>query len=71
MLLFFIISGNPLIDDYGKNNFNAPGENGLEVQLPENMRHNLSTVMEKYRINTIASDIIPLNRMVPDSRFKG
>ncbi|KAL8620106.1 hypothetical protein ACOMHN_065226 [Nucella lapillus] len=64
-------TGNPLIDDYGKNNPMALGEGGVAVAVPEHMKQNVTAVLEKYHINVLASDVIPLNRKVPDSRFAG
>jgi len=49
----------------------APGEMGVEVVVPQHMKANVSAVLETYRINVLASDVIPLNRLVPDSRFPG
>ncbi|XP_070176382.1 polypeptide N-acetylgalactosaminyltransferase 13-like isoform X2 [Littorina saxatilis] len=64
-------TGNPLIDDYGSNNLMAPGEQGQAVTVPVNMQANVTAALETYRINVWASDVIPLNRLVPDSRFPG
>ncbi|XP_076465312.1 polypeptide N-acetylgalactosaminyltransferase 13-like isoform X2 [Babylonia areolata] len=64
-------TGNPLIDNYGQNNPMAPGEGGTAVVLPDSMKNNVSAAIEKYRINVLASDMVPLNRLVPDSRFPG
>ena len=49
----------------------APGEMGVEVVVPQHMKANVSAVLDTYRINVLASDVIPLNRLVPDSRFPG
>ena len=63
-------TGNLLIDEYGQNDLTFPGENGIPVPINENERQNVSDVMRKFRINVLASDKIPLNRIVPDSRPK-
>lgn len=62
--------GNPLIDNYGKNDPSAIGENGRGVAFESDDMEKVRTVLEKHRVNTLASDRIPLNRIVPDSRFK-
>lgn len=69
--IVFPATGNPLIDDYGKNDPLGPGENGVPVVLPEITKHNVSLALEKYHVNVLASDAIALNRKVPDSRFPG
>lgn len=66
-----IQTGNSLIDEYGHNDINLEGENGRSVRISRKDPQMMSSVLEKYRINIIASDIIPLNRMVPDSRPVG
>ncbi|PVD19541.1 hypothetical protein C0Q70_20030 [Pomacea canaliculata] len=63
-------AGNPLIDDYGRNS-SAPGEMGSPVVLPEEMKANVSEALRMFRVNVLASDVIPLNRKVPDSRVPG
>ena len=62
-----IKTGNALIDDYGKNNPSDKGENGKGVF---EMIDGANELQKKYQINVLASDLIPLNRMVPDSRPK-
>ncbi|XP_059169552.1 inactive polypeptide N-acetylgalactosaminyltransferase-like protein 5 [Physella acuta] len=64
-------TGNPLIDGYGRNNLSAPGEMGLAVRPREDEKDEVDKVMAEFHINTLVSDRIPLNRMVPDSRLKG
>jgi hypothetical protein len=54
------ISGNVLIDNYGKNDQMKNGENGRGVTFFGAERRNVSEVLQKYQVNTIASDIIPL-----------
>jgi hypothetical protein len=66
-----IKTGNVLIDNYGKNDQMKNGENGRGVTFVGAERRNVSEVLQKYQVNTIASDIIPLNRLVPDSRPPG
>ncbi|CAG2204784.1 GALNT [Mytilus edulis] len=66
-----IRTGNPLIDEYGDNDLNRLGENGRAVMSTEKEQLNISDILEKYRLNIIASDLVPLNRMVPDSRPPG
>jgi len=66
-----IQTGNLLIDEYGQNDLNIDGENGRGISLSEKEERNISAVLNKYQINILASDRIPLNRMVPDSRPPG
>jgi hypothetical protein len=66
-----IQTGNLLIDEYGQNDPNIDGGNGRGIFLSEKEGRNISAVLNKYKINILASDIIPLNRMVPDSRSPG
>lgn len=66
-----IQTGNLLIDEYGQNDPNTDGENGRGISISEEEERNLSAVLNKYKINILASDRIPLNRMVPDSRSPG
>ena len=49
----------------------APGEMGVEMAVPQHMKANVTAVMVTHNINVLASDVIPLNRLVPDSRFPG
>lgn len=70
-LISNIKTGNPLIDEYGSNDLNWLGENGKAVMTTEKEQLNISAILEKYRLNIVASDIVPLNRMVPDSRPPG
>ena len=64
-------TGNPLIDDYGKNDPTKTGENGRGVTFVGEEKKKSDELMKKYNLNVFASDVIPLNRKVPDSRFKG
>ena len=64
-------TGNPLIDDYGKNDLHHTGEMGRGVTFVGQEKLKVSQSLEKYHLNVIASDLIPLNRLVPDSRPPG
>ena len=64
-------TGNPLVEKYGVSPKNLAGEYGRGVIMTNNMREQVDKVMKVYGINTIVSDDIPLNRMVPDSRIEG
>lgn len=65
------LTGNPLIDDYGKNDPSKMGENGSGVILVGEEKEKAVRLISKYNVNVYASDHIPFNRMVPDSRFPG
>ena len=65
------MTGNPLIDDYDKNDLSRPGENGGGVTFVGQEKNKADELLKEYRLNVYASDIIPLNRKVPDARFKG
>ncbi|XP_059169606.1 polypeptide N-acetylgalactosaminyltransferase 1-like [Physella acuta] len=64
-------TGNHLIDDYGRNDLSMPGEMGKPVVWGISESEKVATVMSKFHVNTVVSDRIPLNRMVPDSRIVG
>ncbi|XP_029646622.2 polypeptide N-acetylgalactosaminyltransferase 13-like [Octopus sinensis] len=64
-------SGNPLIYNYGKNNLSLKGENGSGVILKPKEEEKAKILSEEYNVNVYISDLIPLNRMVPDSRPVG
>lgn len=64
-----IKTGNPLIDEYGMNDVSRSGENGRGVIFSAKERGRTKTILAKYNLNTLASDLIPLNRKVPDSRL--
>lgn len=64
-------TGNPLIDDYTNNDLSAPGEFGRPVPISPEMQANVTWALNTYHVNVFVSDEIPLNRMVPDSRFPG
>ncbi|CAL1547961.1 unnamed protein product, partial [Lymnaea stagnalis] len=63
-------TGNPLIDNYGHNNGSERGEMGRRVILTPEEEERAKDAMEKFNVNTLASDAVPLNRMVPDSRIR-
>lgn len=65
------LTGNPLIDNYGKNDPSKMGENGSGVILVGEEKEKAVRLISKYNVNVYASDHIPFNRMVPDSRFPG
>ena len=65
------LTGNPLIDNYGNLDRRIPGEAGTAVTVAPHLRANASKALEELRINTLASDIVPLNRQVPESRVVG
>ncbi|VDI51088.1 Hypothetical predicted protein [Mytilus galloprovincialis] len=44
------------------------GENGRGVTFVGEEKKKVKELLKKHRINVLASDIIPLNRLVPDSR---
>ncbi|BFZ01203.1 hypothetical protein BsWGS_04242 [Bradybaena similaris] len=64
-------TGNSLIDEYGKNNVENTGELGRGVILTAADKAKKDLVMKEYNVNTIISDMIHLNRLVPDSRIQG
>jgi hypothetical protein len=61
-------TGNPLIDDYGKNDLTKTGEMGRGVTFAGKEKAEAARKTQLYNINVMASDLIPLNRLVPDSR---
>jgi hypothetical protein len=64
-------TGNPLIDDYGRNDRRRNGEVGRGVTFVGPEKIKVAQVIETFHLNVYASDLIPLNRMVPDSRPQG
>ena len=66
-----LITGNSLIDEYGKNDLTKTGENGRGVLFAGREKKKSEELLKKYNLNVYASDLIPLNRKIPDSRFKG
>ncbi|XP_063447802.1 polypeptide N-acetylgalactosaminyltransferase 1-like [Mytilus trossulus] len=63
-----IETGNILIDKYGSNDYMNNGENGRGITFVGEEKKKVKELLPKYRINILASDLIPLNRLVPDSR---
>ncbi|KAK7115920.1 polypeptide N-acetylgalactosaminyltransferase 1-like [Littorina saxatilis] len=64
-------TGNPLIDTYGENDAFLSGERGRGVTFVDKEKEAAMTLQREFNINVMASDVIPLNRMVPDSRLDG
>lgn len=64
-------TGNPLIDTYGDNDDLLSGENGRGVTFVNKEKDSANSLMLEFNVNVMASDVIPLNRMVPDSRLDG
>jgi hypothetical protein len=64
-------TGNSLIDDYGQNDQMRNGESGRGVTFFGPEKRKVANFIEKFHLNVYASDLIPLNRMVPDSRPNG
>nr|KAG5702866.1 hypothetical protein BaRGS_019085 [Batillaria attramentaria] len=64
-------TGNPLIDTYGDNDALLSGEKGRGVTFVDKEKEAAAALQKEFNINVMASDIIPLNRMVPDSRLEG
>ncbi|KAK7009295.1 polypeptide N-acetylgalactosaminyltransferase 1 [Biomphalaria glabrata] len=62
-------TGNPLIDNYGKNNLSDRGEMGKPVVLTPEEEARAQEAMSEFNVNIVASDVTPLNRLVPDSRL--
>lgn len=59
---------NELIDKYEKNNYKFAGENGRGILLAGEEKEIGDEALKLYGINTKVSDLVPLNRKVPDSR---
>ncbi|KAH9524900.1 Polypeptide N-acetylgalactosaminyltransferase 10 [Bulinus truncatus] len=64
------LTGNLLIDLYGKNDLMGRGEMGKPVILTQEEAGQVGLAMSEFNMNTVASDVVPLNRLVPDSRLK-
>lgn len=60
---------NTLIDNYGMNDVTKAGENGRGIIFSAKEKERTKSILAKYKLNTLASDLIPLNRKVPDSRL--
>ena len=65
------ITGNVLIDEYGENDNALPGEGGRGVNFTGEDEKKANEILKVHRLNGYASDVIPLNRKVPDSRING
>ena len=65
------ITGNVLIDEYGRNDDALPGEGGRGVNFTGEDEIKANEILKVHRLNGYASDVIPLNRKVPDSRING
>ena len=64
-------TGNPLIDTYGENDVLLSGEQGRGVTFVDKDKEAAAALQREFNVNVKASDVIPLNRMVPDSRLDG
>ena len=65
-------TGNPLIDDYGLPGHELTlGGMGRGVVASQTEQHKVEDIMKEFSLNTLISDVIPLNRVVPDSRING
>lgn len=64
-------TGNPLIDTYGENDPTLSGERGRGITFVGEEKDEADALKLKFNLNVLASDLIPLNRMVPDSRLDG
>ncbi|XP_064608426.1 polypeptide N-acetylgalactosaminyltransferase 1-like isoform X2 [Liolophura sinensis] len=67
------LTGNSLIDKYGENDPQGPGEYGnpVQVTVDRKKRRLFYRLKVKFNVNTFASDLVALNRMLPDARPKG
>ncbi|KAK6179902.1 hypothetical protein SNE40_012152 [Patella caerulea] len=66
-----IKTGNPLIDLYGESDYMLSGEYGRGLTFVAHEKDMVEQLMNTYHVNVYASDLIPLNRHVPDSRTAG
>ena len=64
-------TGNPLVDTYGENDPLLSGELGKGVVFGSRDKEAAAALTEEFKVNVMSSDVIPLNRMVPDSRLFG
>ncbi|PVD36225.1 hypothetical protein C0Q70_03201 [Pomacea canaliculata] len=65
------LTGNPLIDTYGDNDWLLAGEMGRGVTFSGEEKTTSEKLQDRWHINIMASDVIPVNRMLPDSRPEG
>ena len=61
-------TGNDLIDKYEENNEMLAGENGRGILLMAEEKEIGDKALKTFKVNTKISDLVPLNRKVPDSR---
>ena len=59
------------LQDFGRTNPRLTGEMGRGVVLPPGEKARGEEALRKYNVNVLASDLISLNRQVPDSRPVG
>ena len=64
-----VLTGNPLIDTYGEGEGMLAGEMGRGVVFAGAERDAAEALLKDLNLNVLASDVIPLNRRVPDSRI--
>ncbi|XP_076442850.1 polypeptide N-acetylgalactosaminyltransferase 13-like [Babylonia areolata] len=67
----WVKTGNPLIDTYGGNDPLLSGEMGRGVTFVGKEKRAAEQLLTEFNLNVMASDVIPLNRVVPDSRLDG
>lgn len=65
-----VLTGNALIDEYGKNDLQRMGENGRGITFVGEEAKVVQGHLAEFHVNVLASDLIPLHRTVPDSRPK-
>lgn len=61
------------IEDYSEaptNPINWPGEQGLGVEVPKELKNLEKKRYEENQFNVVASDLIALNRYIPDNRME-
>ena len=63
--------GHDELQNFGRNNPRLTGEMGRGVVLPPGEKARGEEALLKYNVNVLASDLISLNRQVPDSRPVG
>ena len=65
------LDGHDELQNFGHNNPKLSGEMGRGVVLPPGEKVRGEEALLKYGLNVLASDLISLNRQVPDSRPVG
>ncbi|XP_076465603.1 polypeptide N-acetylgalactosaminyltransferase 13-like [Babylonia areolata] len=63
--------GHDELQSFGRNNPRLTGEMGRGVVLPPGEKGRGEEAMKKFNLNVVASDLISLNRQIPDSRPVG